>query len=133
MSSPIPVVICGKIPSHQEAVPKALQPDYEVLQLHANVESFAKGFPELLKAGKKPAAIFMGGGFDRDEFEAAYSVEGAASVPWLRPLRTKPGNESMMSGEAPPAHVVASVARGAIDEHLDVVKAGKGAGEIWYY
>ncbi|KAJ3546964.1 hypothetical protein NM208_g1736 [Fusarium decemcellulare] len=105
----------------------------DILQLHANVESFAKGFSELLKAGKKPAAIFMGGGFDRDEFEAAYSVEGAASVPWLRPLRTKPGNESMMSGEAPPAHVVASVARGAIDEHLDVVKAGKGAGEIWYY
>ena len=76
----------------------------------------------------------MGGGFDRDEFEAAYAVPGAASIPWLRPIRMKPGNEHMAaSGQAPPAEVVATAARKALDEHIETLRAGEGGGEIWYY
>ena len=76
----------------------------------------------------------MGGGFDTEEFNTAYAVPGASSIPWIRPIRTKPGNEHMLTpGQAPPAHEVASAARNAIDEHVDILRAGKGAGEIWYF
>lgn len=101
-----------------------------VLHVYYNVEVFIRHFPSL---EPKPAAIFMGGGFDSVEFDIARSVPGASSIPWFRPLPFKPGNEHLIGKEAPPAHVVASAARKAIDEHVDVLKTGQGAGEIWYY
>ena len=80
----------------------------------------------------------MGGGFDNDEFNAAYAVPNASSIPWCRPLHTKPGNE-MVTKDAegkqvhPPADVVAKKARGVMDEHVGVLKRREGAGEVWYY
>lgn len=101
-----------------------------VLQVFYNVEVFVRTFPTL---EQKPAAIFMGGGFDRTEFEIAYSVPGASSVAWFRPLPFKPGNEHMLGKPAPPADVVAAAARKAIDEHVGALREGTGAGKIWYY
>lgn len=101
-----------------------------MLQVFYNVEVFIRTFPGI---EKMPAAIFMGGGFDHAEFEIARSVPGASSVPWFRPLTFKPGNEHMLGQKAPPAHVVASAARKAIDERVETLKAGGGAGEVWYY
>ena len=77
----------------------------------------------------------MGGGFDHNEFNLAYAVPGASSIPWLRPIRTKPGNEHMLVplDQAPPADKVAAVARKVADEHVEILRAGAGAGEIWYY
>lgn len=157
MSAPIPVILCGKIPSHQAAVPNALKPEYKgmrdlviflsksltltkstrkVLQeVFPTVESFAAAFPALFgSSSEKPVAVFMGGGFDRVEFETAYALPGASSIPWLRPTRTKPGNEHMLlEGNPPSAEKVASLARNALDEHLKTIMAGEGAGLIWYY
>lgn len=101
-----------------------------VLQVFYNVEVFIRTFPNV---EQKPAAIFMGGGFDHTEFEIAHSVSGASSVPWFRPLTFKPGNEHMLGKEAPPADVVASAARKAIEERADTLRSGGGAGEVWYY
>lgn len=101
-----------------------------MLQVFYNVEVFIRNFT---KMEQKPAAIFMGGGFDHTEFDIAHSVPGASDIPWFRPLTFKPGNEHMLGKEAPPAHVVAGAARKAIDERVETLKAGKGAGEVWYY
>lgn len=95
-----------------------------------NVDVFVRTFPTL---EQKPAAIFMGGGFDHAEFDTARKVPGASDVPWFRPLTFKPGNEHMLGKPPPPAHVVAAAARKAIDERAEALKRGEGAGEIWYY
>lgn len=102
------------------------------------VEVFADLFPKLTNdpdPARRPVAVFMGAGFDRDEFDTAYAIPGASSIPWFRPIRTKPGNEHMIvpNSQAPPAEKVAALARGKLDEYLEVIKAGKGKGEIWYY
>lgn len=77
------------------------------------------------------AFITMGGGFTNADFE---EVRGQSSdVPWFRPLPTKPGYDGPQPQGAPPAEVVAAKFRKGIDEHLDDLKAGKGAGEIWYF
>ena len=105
-------------------------------EVFPTVEDFANAFPTLLDSPtEKPVAVFMGGGFDNNEFESAYSVPGASSIAWLRPVYTKPGNEHMAlpNGGAPPAEVVASLARGALDKHVETLKAKEGGGEIWYY
>ena len=81
----------------------------------------------------------MGGGFDASEFAEGYALPGAKDIPWLRPLRWKPGNEHMLkdaSGQAapaPPAEKVAAGARGALDERVEILKERGGKGEIWYY
>jgi hypothetical protein len=77
----------------------------------------------------------MGGGFDRQEFETAYAIPGASSLPWLRPIRTKPGNEAMAAsaGDGPPAEQVAAGARNALQVHAGAIEDGTGAGQVWYY
>lgn len=77
----------------------------------------------------------MGGGFDRNEFESAYAVPGASSIPWLRPVSAKPGNEHMLlrGGKAPPAEQVAALAKNGVEKYAEIIRAGKGTGEVLYY
>ena len=158
MSSPIPIIVCGKIASHRTLIPEFLKPEYEGVyspskscssglctdrtpevlggEVIPTVEIFLERFPGFFESStKKPVAIFMGGGFDRQEFENAYAAPGASSIPWLRPIRTKPGNDEMArsAGDGPPAEKVAEAARSALEVHDETIKAGEGAGEIWYY
>lgn len=83
----------------------------------------------------KPTAIFMGGGFDADEFNEAQKIPDVRSIVWFRPIRTKPGNEQMFfePGSVPSAEKVAELARGILDEHKQVLGTAEGAGKIWYY
>jgi len=101
-----------------------------VLQVFYNVEVFVRTFPGV---EQKPAAILKGGGFDHTGSDIARSVPGTSSIAWLRPLPFKPGNKHMLGRDAPPAHVVASAARKAIDERAQTLRDGGGAGEMWYY
>jgi hypothetical protein len=149
MSSPLPVIICGKIPSHLASVPRALQPEYEgtrhipstwypaaftltLLVTHCiyNIDLFLEIFPNL---EQKPVAIFMGGGYDNKEFETAFAVQGAKDIAWFRPAIYKKGNEYMLGKAPPPANVIAANARKVINEHADVLKNGSGAGQVFYY
>lgn len=84
---------------------------------------------------EKPVAIFMGGGYDRDEFNEAQKIPDITSIVWFRPLYTKPGNEHMMAqgGGPPPAEKVAEMARNILDEHKEVLGTDEGAGKTWYY
>ncbi|KAI1610641.1 hypothetical protein EDD37DRAFT_13215 [Exophiala viscosa] len=135
MSKPIPVIILGKIPADQSAVTEALKPEYEVVKIFESVEALADGLPALLESpDRKPAGAFMGGIFTPEEFAAARAVPGASSFPWMRPIRTKPGNEHMMTpAHAPPPDMLAALARNSLDTHEEMIKERKGAGEVWYY
>lgn len=101
-----------------------------------SVPELAEHFPELMQSTtEKPTAIFMGGGFDRDEFNEAQQIPDITSIVWFRPVRTKPGNEHMLleAGNAPSAERVAELARSILDEHKDVLGTTEGAGKTWYY
>lgn len=72
----------------------------------------------------------MGGGFTNEDQDEVSQVEGAKSVPWMRP---DPRHMAALGGKAPPAEVVAGRARKMIDEHLEELRDGKGAGEVWWF
>ncbi|KIV80598.1 hypothetical protein PV11_08089 [Exophiala sideris] len=135
MSTPIPLIILGKIPADQSAVTEALKPEYEVIKIFESVEAFADGLSALLESpDRKPAGAFMGGVFSHEEFDAARAVPEATSFPWMRPIRTKPGNEHMMTpAHAPPPDMLAALARNCLDVHEEVIKERKGAEQVWYY
>ena len=94
-------------------------------------ESILSTIPALL-AGKKVSANLVRGGFSNEALEELMSqVDGARSVPWIRPKMMKPGQTP--SSYLPPPEVIAGRLRKALDEHHDELKAGKGEGETWYF
>jgi hypothetical protein len=75
----------------------------------------------------------MGGGFTGEDFNSIYEeVDGAKSVPWVRPAHFKPGSTQAPPTQPPPAEKIAERLRKVLDEHLEDAKAGKGEGEIWW-
>lgn len=48
-------------------------------------------------------------------------------------MRPDPRHMAALGGKAPPAEVVAGRARKMIDEHLEELRDGKGAGEVWWF
>lgn len=75
----------------------------------------------------------MGGGFSAEDFSSIYDgVDGAKSVPWVRPALFKPGSSQAPPSQPPPAEKIAGLLRKVMDEHLEDVKSGKGEGEIWW-
>lgn len=72
----------------------------------------------------------MGGGFTPEEFENVRGLEGAKSVPWLRP---DPESIKAAAGKTPPAEVVAGRVRKTLDGRVGDLKDGKGEGEVWYF
>lgn len=80
----------------------------------------------------KPRIIVMGGGYAPADFDPIYeTVDGAKSVPWIRPLGTKPGGPGLPAGP-PPAEEIARRLRKILDDHLEEIREGKGAGEVWW-
>lgn len=75
----------------------------------------------------------MGGGFTPPDYKEVRATPGAESVPWLRPFQTKPGYEGPPPKGPPSAEEVSTRFRKALDQYADELKAGKGAGEIWYF
>lgn len=81
----------------------------------------------------------MGGGFSPSDYQAAISSHPAASsVPWLRPDPVVMAAHTASAGpagpvSAPPAHIVAARAKKCIDQHIQELREGKGAGEVWYF
>ena len=79
----------------------------------------------------RPRLIVMGGGYSHEDFTSIReTVAGATSVPWVRPANVKPGAPRPTG--PPPADEIADRLRKALDDHLDEIRAGKGAGEVWW-
>ncbi|RYP31753.1 hypothetical protein DL767_005573 [Monosporascus sp. MG133] len=79
----------------------------------------------------RPRAVIMGAGYPHDVFTSIRdSVDGATSVPWIRPSNAKPG--AQRGSSPPPAEEIASRLRRTLDEHLEELQTGKGAGEVWW-
>ena len=82
--------------------------------------------------GKEIQFVVMGGGFTMADFEECHQGN-ATSVPWFRPETTKPGYSGPPPTGPPSPDVVAGKLRKGLDAHVEDIKAGKGAGEIWYF
>lgn len=79
----------------------------------------------------RPHLIVMGAGYTHDDFASIReTVAGGTSVPWVRPSAAKPG--AQRPSGPPPAEEIAGRLRKTLDEHLEEIQAGKGAGEIWW-
>lgn len=74
----------------------------------------------------------MGGGYSAANFEAIYeNVEGAKTLPWIRPVGTKRSGPGLPAGP-PPADEIARRVRKVLDEHLLDLRDRNGAGEVWW-
>ncbi|KAK8073143.1 hypothetical protein PG996_006491 [Apiospora saccharicola] len=140
-NAPIPVLLCGKIPGHIQATTEIMKPEFEIVEVCSSLEAARTAVNERLSPSsalpteKKPRVVLMGGGFTQDDFASVYeSVEGAKSVPWVRPAIMKPGAEDKAAiAKGPPsAEDVASRIRKLLEEHLGELREGKGEGEIWW-
>ncbi|KAF2738938.1 hypothetical protein EJ04DRAFT_7739 [Polyplosphaeria fusca] len=141
-STPIPILLCGTIVSHQEATSEIVQPDFEVIKICASIEESRTYATALLTAPeypvamdgttyRKPAIVIMGGGFSNDDFHSIFDeVDGVKSVPWIRPAVMRPGGIKPTAPYA--SEVVAKKVRKCLDAHAEDIKEGKGAGEIWW-
>ncbi|RYP65332.1 hypothetical protein DL769_006347 [Monosporascus sp. CRB-8-3] len=141
-TSPIPILLCGKIPTHIKATCDIVKPEFQVIWVCSDPEA-ARAVLSVLMAPSsegstldgaehpRPRAVIMGAGYPHDVFTSIRdSVDGATSVPWIRPSSVKPGAER---GSTPPsAEEIASKVRKTLDEHLEEIQAGKGAGEVWW-
>ncbi|KAM0325341.1 hypothetical protein ACHAQA_007326 [Verticillium albo-atrum] len=115
MSSPIPIVVCGKVEAVGRLVIQSLKPEYEVIHFIKPGPSGASLLPALI-AGREPPshpdssaigtgnysqpprAVILGGAFDDEVMNPMRAAveeknESARRVPWLRQDTTK---------EAPP-------------------------------
>jgi hypothetical protein len=80
----------------------------------------------------RPQLVIMGGGYSHDDFLAIYdAVEGAKTVPWIRPMGTKPDGPGVPP-IPPPANEVATRVRRVVDEQAEDIRTGQGAGQIWW-
>ncbi|RYP46600.1 hypothetical protein DL768_007222 [Monosporascus sp. mg162] len=162
-TSPIPILLCGKSPTHIKATCDIVKPEFQGITRHMTSQRYLSNSlltrvivirvcsdPEAARAAltvlmapssetptlegaehPRPRAVIMGGGYSHDVFTSIRdSVEGATSVPWIRPFNVKPG---VQRGSTPPsAEEIASKVRKTLDEHLEEIQAGKGAGEVWW-
>ncbi|RYP67241.1 hypothetical protein DL771_007330 [Monosporascus sp. 5C6A] len=141
-TSPIPILLCGKIPTHIKATCDIVKPEFQVIRVCSDPEAARVALTALLAPSSeaptldgseypRPRAVIMGAGYPHDVFTSIRdSVDGATSVPWIRPSNVKPGAER--GSTPPPAEEIASKVRRTLDEHLEEIQAGKGAGEIWW-
>jgi len=102
-----------------------------VVRKASTVEDAKKALDDLL-SGKEIQFVVQGGGFTMADFQELHQGS-ATSVPWFRPETTKPGYDGPPPTGPPSPEVVASKLRKGLDEHVEDMKAGKGAGEIWYF
>lgn len=87
----------------------------------------------------RPRVVIMGGGYSHADFAAIYDddslASGARSVPWVRPLGTKPGvsPKNRLPAQPPSAEEIAGRVRRTLDEHLGALREGENcAGQIWW-
>ncbi|KAK8075869.1 hypothetical protein PG997_010532 [Apiospora hydei] len=139
--APISVLLCGKIPDHIKAVTEILKPEFEIIEVCSSLDAARNAISKRLSSSsssdaEKPRVVLMGGGFTQDDFLSVYdSVEGAKSVPWVRPAIMKPGAEDSdaIARGPPPAEAVAGRIRKTLEGRLEELRAGKGfEGEVWW-
>jgi len=107
-----------------------------VLDTVASVPALATVLPDLLDL-PTPSVIFMGGCYDRNEFDQARALKGARSLPWIRPKYIKPGEEEALAAAkalgTPSAEVLAAKVKGMIDEYFKQTQGTDEVEEgIWY-
>ncbi|RYO96343.1 hypothetical protein DL764_007479 [Monosporascus ibericus] len=141
-ASPIPILLCGKIPTHIKATCDIVKPEFQVIRVCSDPEAARAALTALMAPSSetptfdgaeypRPRAIIMGAGYTHDVFTSIRdSVDGATSVPWIRPSNVKPG--AQRGSTPPPAEEIASKVRKTLDEHLEEIQAGTGAGEVWW-
>ncbi|KAK5945172.1 hypothetical protein PMZ80_002376 [Knufia obscura] len=131
MAAPVPVrgLLLGKNPAHLQACIDTAAPDF--VRKASSVDDAKKALSALLN-GKEIQFVAMGGGFTMADFEELHQGN-AASIPWYRPETTKPGYDGPPMTGPPSPETVASKLRKGLDEHVEDMKAGKGAGEVWYF
>ncbi|KAK6065522.1 hypothetical protein SCUP234_11338 [Seiridium cupressi] len=142
-SSPIPVLLCGEFPSHIQATTEIVKPEYRVIKVCRSPAEAESTITSLVSPSTtsatidgvdypRPRVIIMGGGYSPADFAAIYdTVDGAKSMPWVRPIGTKPGGPGLPAGP-PPAEEIAGRVRRTLDEHAEEIREGKGAGEVWW-
>ncbi|KAK7913795.1 hypothetical protein PG985_011498 [Apiospora marii] len=140
-NAPIPVLLCGKIPGHIQATTEIMKPEFEIVEVCSSLDAARTALAERLSpwsvspAEKRPRVVLMGGGFTQDDFSSVYEgVEGAKSVPWVRPAIMKPGAEDRAAiAQGPPsAEDVAGRLRKLLEGHLGDLREGRGEGEVWW-
>ncbi|KAI4596914.1 hypothetical protein KJ359_004824 [Pestalotiopsis sp. 9143b] len=146
-SHPIPVLLCGKFPSHTKATTEILQPEFQVIKICTNPTEATAAVTALLSPSltvpvtldgveytEKPRVIIMGGGYSHADFSSIRdAVAGAKSVPWVRPEGTRPGGPERLPARAPPAGEIAARVRRTLDEHLGELREGRDcAGQVWW-
>ncbi|ETS85930.1 hypothetical protein PFICI_03955 [Pestalotiopsis fici W106-1] len=150
---PIPVLLCGKFPSHTKATSEILQPEFKVIKICTNPSEAATAVKALFSSSgssngnnnsnskpildgieyDRPRVVIMGGGYSHADFAAIHNVvDGARSVPWVRPLGTKPDGPERLPAQPPSAGEIAGRVRRVLDEHLGELREGGGAGQIWW-
>ncbi|KAF7541638.1 hypothetical protein G7054_g369 [Neopestalotiopsis clavispora] len=142
-TKPIPVLLCGKFPTHTKATNEILRPEFEEATtavkalLSGDVNKQALTLDGI--AYDRPRVVIMGGGYSHADFAAIYDddslASGARSVPWVRPLGTKPGAspENRLPAQPPSAEEIAGRVRRTLDEHLGALREGEDcAGQIWW-
>ncbi|KAL8736648.1 MAG: hypothetical protein Q9166_000014 [cf. Caloplaca sp. 2 TL-2023] len=107
MTSPIPVILCGRMHQIAEAVIAGLRPEYEAIHLILSPAAGKTQIPVLLQGkvppsddadnlgtknySKTPAAVLLGGGYeDADVAEMREACKNDSRVPWLRADVSKP-------------------------------------------
>lgn len=89
--------------------------------------------PALL-AEDKIRAVCMGGGFSNEIYtQVRDAIDGSKNVPWIRPEESRPGYQGPPLTGPPAAEEVSTRIRKAVEVHIDALRQGKGAGEVWYY
>ncbi|KAL8860446.1 MAG: hypothetical protein Q9178_003105 [Gyalolechia marmorata] len=102
MTSPIPIILCGRRPTHiAEAIIAGLRPEFEVIHLVLSPDEGKAQIPAVLRGeapgsheadnigtknySKAPAAVILGGAYkEADMIEMREACKNDSKVPWLR-------------------------------------------------
>jgi len=108
MSSPIPIILCGKSPEIAKGVKAALLPEYEAIHVILASDAGVAEIPSVLRGQAPPSneenvgsrnysappkAVVCGAGYDDEQLaqmRSAVEKEGKVQVPWLRPDSSVP-------------------------------------------
>lgn len=74
--------------------------------------------------------IIMGGGFSDEDYNA---LKPKTNLLWLRPVFRSPDYTGPQPTAPLPADEVAARVKEALDKYAEDIRAGKGAGEVWYF